>query len=501
MKILPIDKIREADKYTIENEPIASIDLMERAAMQCADWIMNKFNRSYEFHFFCGKGNNGGDGLAIARIMKNNGFNVKIYVINHTDNKSTDFEINLNRLATQEIPVNNIENPEQIKFPSNNAIIIDSILGSGLNKPTDGIIKDIILFLNSLENYKISIDIPSGLFADITNSAEDVIFEANTTLTFQLPKLSFLFSQNYKYVGDFQVLPIGLSEEFIESTHCNNYFVDLQMIKNIYKVRDKFSHKGNYGHTLVISGSYGKMGAAVLSAKACLKSGAGLVSVHCPASGVEIIQNSVPEAMVEADINEKYISCVHNFEKYNSIAIGPGIGTELVTQKTFKELIENYNKPLVIDADGINILSENKQWLELLPENTIITPHIKEFERLTEKFDNCFDRFECQKQFSEKYKIIVVLKGAYTCITTPKGINYFNSTGNPGMATAGSGDVLTGIIAGLISQGYSPENAAILGVFCHGYSGDFYANNFSMETLTAGDIINNLYSAFKIINL
>jgi len=499
MKILPIEKIREADAYTIKNEPIASIDLMERAAYQCYKWLKNNFDQTTEFIFFCGKGNNGGDGLAIARMMANSGFVVKVYILNHTNSKSQDFDINFKRLNPQLIPFIEINDSKILDIPLK-AVIIDAILGSGLNKPTEGIIKEIILFLNQLPNDKISIDIPSGLFSDIKNLSEDVIFRANTTLSFQLPKLSFLFPQNYKYVGNFNILHIGLSSKFIENTFCDNYFIDKHIIKTFYKKRQKFSHKGNFGHTLIISGSYGKMGAAVLSSKSCLKSGAGLVSIHCPKCGVEILQNSVPEAMVEADINEKQISCINNIEKYDAIAIGPGIGTDILTQQAMEALIRSSKVPLLIDADGINILSLNKNWLKSLPQNSILTPHIKEFDRLTQKFENDFDRFEFQKRFSAQYKLIVVLKGAHTCITTPNGVSYFNSTGNPGMATAGSGDVLTGIIAGFLSQGYTPVEAAILSAYSHGFSGNYYAEKYSMETLTASNLIDSLFSAFQYFN-
>lgn len=500
MKILPISKIREADQYTIKNEPIASIDLMERAAIQCSMWLSNNFEKSTVLNIFCGKGNNGGDGLAIARIMTDSGFAVKVYIVEHTNNKSQDFEININRLNSTQISVLYINDSTNIQIPDSNSVIIDALLGSGLNKPTEGIIKDTIQFLNKLPNYKVSIDIPSGLFSDTRNSPEDTIFQANTTLTFQLPKLSFLFAQNHKYVGNFVILPIGLSDKFIDDIQCNNHYVDKVLINEFYKVRGKYSHKGNYGHTLLVTGSYGKMGAAVLCAKACLKSGAGLVSVHCPSLGVNIIQNSIPEAMVEADINEKYIICVNDIEKYNVIAVGPGIGTETITKHAFENIVKNSKKPLIIDADGINILSENKALLTFLPKNSILTPHVREFERLTHKFENEFDRFEFQKSFSVQYQIIVVLKGAHTCITTPDGNSYFNSTGNPGMATAGSGDVLTGIIAGLLSQGYSPKEAVIMAVYIHGYSGDYYAKKYSMESLIAGNIIEYLHLAFQNIN-
>ncbi len=499
MKILAIESIREADAFTIKNEPIESIDLMERAANACLQWLNNHYDVFTELTVFCGMGNNGGDGLAIARMWQEIGSPVQVIVIHHSNNRSKDFEINLQRLSELNIPVFEVNSVEEIPEIKKDNIIIDAILGSGLNKPTEGIIADVIKHIGKLENEIIAIDIPSGLFCDISNSPEDIIIKANTTLSFQLPKLAFMFPQNYQYVGEWKILPINLSLNYINEAQTYNYLIDDTIISKIYQPRKKIAHKGSYGHALLICGSLGKMGAAVLSAKSCLRSGVGLLSLHCPKNGLAILQTAVPEAMCETDINDNLFTCIHDIEKYDVVGIGSGIGTDIQTQQGFKELLQKSKNPMVIDADAINILGENKEWLNLIPKNSILTPHFKEFERITQKAKNDFERNQLQRELSVKHHIYIVLKGAHTAISTPEGNCYFNNTGNPGMATAGSGDVLTGIISGLLSQKYKPFDAAILGVYLHGLAGDLYATAFSEESLIAGDLIENIGNAFKNI--
>lgn len=499
MKILPVDLIREADNYTIINEPIASVDLMERAANACVDWIIENFNNPFEFCIFCGCGNNGGDGLAIARLLKLKGFKAKVYIVNHSKRKSADFEVNFKRLYQYQVFVYEINTINDFPYLSDNEIIIDAILGSGLNNSIDGLIKDIILKINSLKNQKIAIDIPSGLYADKSNVAEDVIFKSDFTLSFETPKFAFFFPQNYQFVGNWFLLPINLSKEFIDRVEVSNYMISNDIVENIYKSRNKFAHKGNFGHALIIAGSYGKTGAAVLAAKACLRAGVGLLTVHSPSSAYNIIQQSVPEAMLHTDIDNNIFTAIDEIEKYDVIGIGPGIGIDKKTQNALFKLIKSYKKPIVIDADAINILSNNKSMIGHLPENSILTPHIKEFERLTHKVDNDFERNVLQREFSLKNKVYIVLKGAYTAVTTPQGDCFFNTTGNPGMATAGSGDVLTGIITSLLSQNYTSIEASILGVFLHGLSGDIYKTENSEESLIASDLTDYLGKAFSKI--
>ncbi|MFZ4401680.1 MAG: NAD(P)H-hydrate dehydratase [Bacteroidales bacterium] len=500
MKILAVESIRAADAFTIQDEPVLSIDLMERAASACMHWLNYNLDVSRGISIFCGMGNNGGDGLAIARMCYSSANPVQVIIINHSENKSKDFEINLNRLTALNVTFFEINSIEEIPVIPERNIIIDAILGSGLNKATEGIIAEVIKFINALSNEIIAIDIPSGLFCDKSNDSEDTVIKANTTLSFQLPKLAFMFPQNNQYIGEWKLLPIKLSASFIKTAITKNYLTDDALIETIYHPRNKTAHKGNFGHALLICGSMGKMGAAVLSAKACLRSGAGLLSLHLPKSGLEILQTAVPEAMCEPDFNEKIFTNIHSIDQYNVIGIGSGIGKDILTQNGFKELLLQYKKPMVIDADAINIIGENIDWLKSVPKYSILTPHFKEFERITKKAVNDFERNQLQRDLSVKHQIYIVLKGAHTAITTPEGDCYFNSSGNPGMATAGSGDVLTGILTGLLAQNYTPLEAAILGVYLHGKAGDLYAEEFSEESLIAGDLIGNIGSAYRKIN-
>lgn len=504
MKILSSEEIRRADAYTIEHEPVKSIDLMERAAKECVKWIIPTLKGEKEISIFCGLGNNGGDGLAIARLLSQKKFKVEVFIIRYSDKCSEDFLVNEKRLKKiRKVKIHNITSVEQLGssiISHRSSVIVDCIFGSGLNKPVEGLAADVINFINQSTCFVVAIDIPSGLFSGKNSQDEkNTIICANHTLTFQSPKLSFMFPENGKYVGDFSVLNIGLDEKFISSLSSKIYFVTEQDVRLILKPRNKFSHKGTFGHALIVSGSYGKMGACVLASRACLSSGTGLVTAHIPKCGYEILQTANPEVMVETDSSENIISDSIPLEKYNAIGIGPGIGTEKETQNVLKVLIQNSKLPLVLDADALNILSENKTWISFLPKNSILTPHPGEFKRLIGDSDNDYVRLQKQKEFSVKYGVYVVLKGAHTCITSPDGEVYFNSTGNPGMATAGSGDVLTGIITGLLAQGYDSKQACVLGVYLHGLAGDMAAKNLSEESLIAGNIIEFLGEAYKTL--
>lgn len=495
MKILTGEQTKEADAYTIANEPINSIDLMERAATNCFNWIVKHYNTETVFSVFCGVGNNGGDGLVIARLLKQANYKVNVFVVEFSLSYSSDFEINLERL--KELLANiQVLKEENHHFTINpNVIVIDAIFGSGLARPIEGFMVNIIQKLN---NYPIiSIDLPSGLFSeDNRTNNKDCIIKAKTTLALEQPKLSLLFPQNNIYVGEFEVVPIGLHPTFIESIKSNYYYTTLHDIKIGLKQRAKFSHKGNFGHALIIAGSKGKMGAAILSSKACLRTGVGLLTAHVPKCGVEIIQTSVPEAMCVDSNENDFITNVVDLSVYNAIGVGPGIGTEKQTQNSFKLLIQNTNIPLVIDADAINILADNKTWISFLPPNSILTPHPKEFERLVGKWNSDEEKLTLLTELSIKYKIIIVLKGANTAISTPEGKVHFNSTGNPGMATAGSGDVLTGIITALYTQGYTAVESAIFGVYIHGVAGDIAKENLTEQGIIASDIIDEIPYAF-----
>src|SRR5450759_1928822 len=477
MKIFRCEQIKEIDEYTIKIEPIASIDLMERAAGQLFKWITDRFGRSEHIVVFAGPGNNGGDGLALARLLAANRYDTEIHYIRFTEKTSMDWEINRRRLETEtSVPLNYLTSSDQFPVISSGDIVIDAIFGSGLTRPVEGLPGEVIKLINRIDATIISIDIPSGLFGeDNSKNFSDCIVKADYTLSLHFPKLSFMFAENAPYAGEWVVLPIGLNNNAIRNIISPYTLIGNSDVAPLLKKRNQFDHKGNFGHGLLVSGSSGKMGAAVLGAGAALRTGIGLITCHIPSCGSLIIQSALPEAMVKADKSEEYISDIGNTDSYSAVGVGPGLGTEPESQKALHNLLSECKKPLVIDADALNILSLNKKWLSLLPAGTVLTPHPKEFERLAGKTDNGFARLKRQIEFSKEYNCIVFLKGAHTSVTTPEGKVLFNSTGNPGMATAGSGDVLTGIILSLLSQGYTSENAAVLGVYLHGMAGDIAA--------------------------
>jgi ADP-dependent NAD(P)H-hydrate dehydratase / NAD(P)H-hydrate epimerase len=499
MKLFRSDQIKQIDEFTINEEPVLSVDLMERAARQLLTWYMNVFDRSHRVLIFAGPGNNGGDGLALARLLDSNRYEALVYYIEFTDKTSADWKTNLDRLE-RDTKVKIISLKESEHFPAINEddIIIDAIFGSGLTRPVNGLATEIVKLINQSGARVISIDIPSGMFGeDNTSNNYESIIKADFTLSFQFPKLCFMLPENAENIGDWMILPIGLSQNAIRNIISPYSWTLKSDVAPLIKKRRKFDHKGTYGHGLLIAGSKAKMGAAVLGAGAALRSGIGLISCHIPLCGIPVIQSSIPEAMTDPDENDMIFSKAGNTSTYSAIGVGPGIGTEQITQNAFYELLKNCRKPIVIDADGLNILALNKEWYSLIPEGSILTPHPKEFERLAGKSENSYIRLKRQLEFSEKHKCIVVLKGANSSISTPEGNVFFNSTGNPGMATAGSGDVLTGILLSLLSQGYTPENAAVLGVYLHGLAGDIAAQELCYESIVASDIINNLSKAFK----
>lgn len=502
MKILSAKQLREADNYTIKHEPISSANLMERAATACTEWITEHFNNHLKVFIFCGMGNNGGDGLVISRLLLQKKYDVTTCIIRHSDKTSKDFSVNLTRL--KKIKSSNIVDIKTIsQFPKelvdkgvHEYLIIDAILGSGLSKTVEGLIADTIQKINTQSTIRIAIDIPTGLVADACSVDYKNILKANFTLTFELPKLAFLFPENANFVGNFDILPIGLSAEYINNTDTQNTFVTIENISPLLNKRKKFSHKGTYGHALIIAGSLGKMGAAVLASKACIRSGVGLITAHVPTNSHFIMQTAIPEVMLSIDSSTEIFSEIHDISNYDAIGVGPGLGTNKHTTNALKLLIQNSQIPIVFDADAINIIAENKTWLSFIPKHSIFTPHQKEFERLVGKTSNETERLYLMKTFCFKYQCYLVLKGAHSTTCTPEGKYYFNSTGNPGMATAGSGDILTGIISGLLAQGYTSLASCILGVFIHGLAGDMALQIQSEQSLIASDIIDNLGKAF-----
>ncbi|MBO7523290.1 MAG: NAD(P)H-hydrate dehydratase [Bacteroidales bacterium] len=498
MKIFTCDQVRQLDSLTIKNEPISSVDLMERAASKVAELLADYSD--YHKYIFVGPGNNGGDGLVIARLLSEKREKVTVVVVKISDHFSDDFSVNFKRLKTSaNLSVCEINKIDDFPIIPSDAIIVDAIFGSGFSRPATGLAADVIRKINDLGRVVVSVDMPSGLFGEDNGSnTRDTIIKASHTYCFEFPKLSSMFPENADYYGTVHIVPIGLDEEAKRSIDTPYLFLQKDDIFSRIKDRAKFSHKGTYGHALMIGGSYGNMGAVVLGAKAALRTGAGLVSCHVPSCGNDIIQIAVPEAMVSRDDNPEKLTMIPDVDKYSAISVGPGIGTDVSTKKMLESLLRT-NKRLVIDADALNIISSDNSLLDLLPSGSILTPHPKEFERLVGKWSDEYQRLQKQIDFSRRYNCFVVLKGANTSISSPDGRVFFNSTGNPGMATAGSGDVLTGIIVSLLAQKYDPFDAAIVGVYLHGMAGDIAASKTSQYSLIASDIIDNIGEAYNTI--
>ena len=507
MKILPVEKIREADAFTIENEPVDSIDLMERAASKVYDWFMKRCKtKEVTVKIFCGIGNNGGDGLALARMLFFTGIIPQVFVVRFSDKMSRNCEVNFNRLKEEtETPMYDIFSEDDFPLINDKDIVVDAIFGSGLNRNIEGFAAELIKHLNDNNAIRIAIDIPSGLLTLGSQQTTDngqqssskshnshQIFKADYTLSFQFPKLAFMFPENDVFVGRWEVLDIGLHKDFIDNVETLNFYTTEDMAMPILRKRTKFSHKGTYGHALLVAGSSGKTGAALLAAEACLRTGVGLLTAHLPKDALLPMQIYLPEAMTSIDKSETHCTEIDDIIPYTAIGVGPGTGKNAETTTLLKKIIQDATQPLVLDADALNIISENPTWLSFLPDNTILTPHPKEFECLFGKTNDSYERLELQRKMSVIHNIIIVLKGAHTAITFPNGTCFFNSTGNPGMATAGSGDVLTGMILSLLAQRYTPQEAALLGVYLHGKAGDEAAKEIGENSMIARDIVKSI---------
>lgn len=499
LKIFATEKIKDLDQYTITHEPVSSTDLVERAATAFMHEFCRRYSKQSRIVIFAGQGNNGADALAIARLLTEEGYKAETILFNPTNHLSFDCEVNKQRL----LMLDKIEFTEVIAdfvppLLGEKDIVIDGLFGSGINRPLTGGFAAVVKYINQSEAEIVSIDIPSGLFGeDNRRNDPEAIIQANLTLTFEFPKLAFLLAENAPYVGEWKVLSIGILPEIIQSTPCPYIFITEEDIAEIFKPRARFSHKGTYGHALLIAGSRGKMGAAILSAQACLRSGVGLLTAHIPQRGEFPFQTALPEAMLSFDPNKEFFTLLPDITGYSAIGIGPGLGQHLESATALDRLFQLSDKPLVIDADAINLIASNLELISRIPLRSILTPHIKEFDRIAGESSSDYERLLKAQSFAAEHKLTIVLKGTYTAICTSEGNIYFNSTGNPGMATAGSGDVLTGIILGLLAQGYEPETAAVAGVFLHGTAGDLAAAYNSEESLIASNITEMLGKAFK----
>jgi NAD(P)H-hydrate epimerase len=491
LKILSAQQLAEADQSTISKQQLSSNDLMERAATLVFERIHQRLNAaSVPVKIFCGIGNNGGDGLVVARLMIEQGYQVTVYVTNCSKKRSPDFLVNYNRIkeVAKDWPIL-LSCKEDFPEITAQDIVIDAIFGTGINRALEGWMASLIHYINDSKAFKVAIDMPSGLYANTAHQPGDAIIKADHTFTFQTPKLSFFLPETGAYVGGFEVINIGLDPEYMTGVAPLAELIDREAAQNRYKPREKFTYKGDYGHVLTFAGSKGKMGAAILCAGAAINSGAGKVTAYIPKEGNHILQTSLPEVMSLQSGGDDFITDFNPNLKGTVLCIGPGIGTEKDTVSAFAKAIQQQTTPAVIDADGIIILAQHPELLKSLPKDSILTPHDGELEQLIGAWNNSYERLEKAQEFTKKYHLILVLKGAHTQILSGSQI-FINDTGNPGMSTAGSGDVLSGIVASFLAQGYDPISAAIFSVYIHGASGDLAAQTYAHEGLKASVISN-----------
>jgi hydroxyethylthiazole kinase-like uncharacterized protein yjeF len=499
MKLFSKEQIYEGDKLTAERQRITSTELMERAGTQIFNWIhMRMQGAQVPIHVFCGIGNNGGDGLVLARHLITHGYNVKTYIINCSDKRSKDFLINYERIkdVTKDWPaVLSCKNDFSEIGIEEKDIIVDAVFGIGLNRPPNDWVQNLFQKFKASKAFTLAIDIPSGLYADKATTDENAVVHANYTLSFQSPKLVFFLPETAKYIGQWEALDIGIDREYLMQTDTEAELISKLEVIPIYKPRDKFAHKGDFGHVMILGGSYGKIGAVNLASRAALSSGAGLVTAYIPKCGYHSLQTAIPEVMVITDDNETHIADISFAIEPTVVGVGVGLGTNDETAKAFKAFLKQNSAPLVIDADALNLISKDKTLLKHIPELSVLTPHPKELERLIGAWSDDFDKLKKVKAFSKEHNLIVLIKGAHS-ITVYLDKYYINTTGNPGMATAGSGDVLTGIIAGLIAQGYEALSATIFGVYLHGKSADISLEDYGYQSLIASHIIETMGEAY-----
>lgn len=502
MKIFSSEALREIDNATCESQKIDSIELMERAANAVSCEIISRFLPDQRIVVVAGPGNNGGDALATARMLIEQGYRkIEVFLININDRLSHDCDEERKRLIMiDDIDFTEVTRQFSPPYLGPDDVVVDGLFGSGLKTPMQGGFMNLARYINESGAYVISLDVPSGLFGEWNDNVlrRDMI-HANLTLTFQLPRLSFFFEENADVLGEWKLIDLDLDREKIKELKTDYKLLEARSIRPLMHPRRPFTGKRDYGSALLFCGSTGMMGAAVMAARACLRSGAGLVTVHSAANGINIVQTAVPEAMFEPDINDNFISDMTLHHDHRVVAVGPGIGTYDHTINALESLLKNCRVPIVLDADALNCISRRPALLTMLPPNTVITPHIGEFDRLFGEHDSSEERLRKAVEMSRTYSIIIVLKGHFTAIVTPTGSVYFNSTGNPGMATAGAGDVLTGVIASFLAQGYNPRHACFLGVFIHGLAGDLAEQILGEASVMASDIADNIGKAMRII--
>lgn len=493
MKILAPEQLKRVDKRTILEEKIESVALMERASKAFVDIFKTHFVRSIPVLVLCGPGNNGGDGWCIARRLSDDGYAVKVYA----SNSSSEDNRNQKKKFTQNFKdqYGTLANLISLENSSEDVIVIDALFGYGLDRPLEGEYKKVVEWSHTLSCPRVSVDIPSGLHAQ--KGIIGPCFQASLTLTFQTPKRCFFDQSVTHLVGKWQVLDIGLSEKAIVQEDVSEYSLDQFEVKKMWQGRSKFSHKGDYGRALIIAGSSGMMGAAILASRACLRSGIGLMHVHVPDSYAEMMHLGLPEGMISEDKSDLHFTGIDVDRSYDVIAVGPGLGRAGATSQALISLLKKIDCKYILDADALNIIAQEDDLENLLPPQGILTPHPGEFDRLFGAHEDRESRLQTQIEMSEKLGITIILKGRYTSISFPDGSMYYNTTGNAGLAKGGSGDVLTGIMAGLVGRMKNLKHGALTACYLHGYSADLAREELGMEAMLPSDVIRHLGNAFK----
>jgi len=515
MIVVTPDEMKVIDKTAIEEFGIPGIVLMENAALG----VVREIGKILEdipgknVVVLAGKGNNGGDAFAVARHLFNMGAKVSVYVLAKLADISADAKINLDilfKMGMEVIEVTKDEHIDSIKDRLKDAhVVVDGLLGTGLKGEVKGVMAEVIAFVNDSCAPVVAVDIPSGVNGE-TGKVSAACIKAKTTVTFGLPKIGQLIHPGCEYVGNLEIVDIGIPKAVVEKAGLRKHVIGLDLISKLIFKRPSNSNKGTYGKLLVVAGSRGMTGAACLSAKAALRAGAGLVYMTAPLSLLPIYAGSVVEALTIPleDENRGYITkksiddLLSRLEGFDVLAVGPGLSTVNEIKDVVYSVIKTSKVPIVLDADGINILAEDLSVLKELKCPMVITPHPGEMARLLgiSVKEVQEDRVNIARAFSKEWGVITVLKGSRTVIATPEGEVYINTTGNAGMATGGSGDVLTGIITSFIGQGLKPLEATILGVYLHGVCGDNVAQKKGEHGLIAGDLVEEIPDVILEIN-
>ncbi len=460
-----------ADAYTIKKRAISSADLMEVAATAFTSIFTQEYpDRNARIAVYCGRGNNGGDGLAIARLLVQLGYTfVNVLVAGFGGKASPDFSINLQKLHAAGIGSFELTDSSQ-EVEQGADIIIDALLGSGLNRPLSGAMALLADRLNASKAHIVSVDVPTGLYSEGHEDANAKAVRSHLVITFHQPRLSFLLPECAPFVRKFIVADIGLDVPYLNASETPYRLLQDTDIGERLRPRAAFSHKGTYGHALVLAGSAKSMGAAILSSAACVYTGAGLTTACIPASGLSALNARLPEAMALLREGSQLPGPLE-WHQYNSIAVGPGLGTEEAAHLLLKEVLNKYSRPMVLDADALTILSQHNELMAAIPKGSVLTPHMKEFDRLFGQHTSWWERLKTGRVQAGRLHCYILLKNRYSILFCPDGLCIFNPTGSPAMATGGMGDVLSGMLASLLAQAYSPEDAALLAMYLHGLCG------------------------------